>query len=464
MSFEWTSYGANLEVTGSCHMIETKGGRILIDCGLFQGRGGMERNQPPFPFDPAGIDVVVVTHAHLDHIGRLPLLVKEGFRGTILSTRATYELARLSLFDSASVMLSDVRRKNRRLAEQGREERVEPLYDEDDIFEALDCWDSHLKFGESRELLRGVKMTAQNAGHILGSASLLLEIKGDSGKTRIAHSGDLGNYQKPLVPDPDRGPRADLAVVEATYGDRDHRSFEESVAEMEEVIKATVERGGNVIIPTFALERSQELLYVLHRAWKEGRIPEWVQIFLDSPMAINATGIYQRHRELFNEEALEAFGNSEDPFSFRALTYTRSGQESRGINSIRSGAVILAGSGMVTGGRVLDHLRHNLGNPACSVVFMGFQAEGTKGRQLVEGAESIWIHGREIFRRAEIHTIGGFSAHAGHSELVKWVEETGAKEAILVHGEVEAMEGLEEALKAKGVRRRGAGEPPEAGA
>ncbi len=451
MSFSWKSFGAAREVTGSCHLIEYGDSRVLIDCGVFQGKGSSRRNEPPFPFDPESIDFVVVTHAHLDHIGRLPLLVREGFKGQILSTRATYELARLSLADSVSIMAHDARRENRRRREQGETEMVEPLFDEEDMFETIDRWDANLQYGQTRSLARGIELTPQDAGHILGSASLLFDLSGHGESTRIAVSGDIGDDGRPLACDPAPGPKADLAVIESTYGDRDHRSQKESIAELEAVIRDTFERDGNVIIPTFALERSQELLYTLHDAWSAGRIPEKVRIFLDSPMAINATGIYRRHLHLLNDEARSKFGGSYDPFAFRALEYTRSTRESMVINAIDSGAVILAGSGMVTGGRVLDHLRHNLGRPECSVVFVGYQAEGTTGRQIVDGEERVRIHGRPINVGAQIHTIGGFSAHAGQAKLVEWVEQTGADEAYLVHGEERAMEPLAEKLEEKGI-------------
>lgn len=452
MTFSWTSFGAAREVPGSCHLIEYGDRRLLIDCGVFQGPNSRRRNEPPFPFDPASIDVVIVTHAHLDHIGRLPLLVKEGFDGRIVSSRATYELARLSLADSVSVMASDIRRENRRRRRRGESDFVEPLYDEHDVFETVDRWDANLQYEQPRQLTPGIELTSFEAGHILGACSLLLDFSGDAGSMRIAVSGDIGDDDRLLVCDPDQAPAADLAVIESTYGDRDHRSQPDSIDELEMIIRDTFERGGNVIIPTFALERAQELLYLLHQAWTGDRIPSSSRIFLDSPMAINATGIYRRHLHLLNDTARAEFDDDCDPFAFDALTYTRSTQESARINAIQSGAVILAGSGMVTGGRVLDHLRHNLARPESSVVFVGYQAEGTTGRRIVDGADTVRIHGRPIQPRASIHTIGGFSAHAGQSKLVEWVDQTGADEAFLVHGEQRSMEPLADKLKAHGVR------------
>lgn len=449
------SFGANGEVTGSCHLLTFGGSyRVLVDCGLFQGPRSRAKNEPPFPFDPGSIDVLIVTHAHLDHIGRIPLLVKEGFRGQILSNRATFELSRLSLLDSVAVMASDARRAEARRQRNGardEEAPIRPLFNEDELFQALDRWDSHLSYGRPRRLTNGLELTLSDAGHILGSASLLFESTlGEA--TRVAISGDLGNQGKPLVHDPAHAPKADLALVEATYGDRDHRSFQESVAEMEEVIRTAFQRGGNVVIPTFALERAQELLFILFEAIQEKRIPGKTRIFLDSPLAINATGIYRRHLGLFHPEAKAYFtGRGKDPFGFKNLTYTRSTQESMAINAIDSHAVILAGSGMVTGGRIIDHLRHQLPRKECSVVFMGYQAEGTTGRGIVDGAKVVRLHGREVEARAHIHTIGGFSAHGGQSSLLRWALQTEAREIYLVHGEERGLKPLAKLLEAEGV-------------
>ncbi len=283
VGFTWKSFGAHREVTGSCHLIEYGGKRILIDCGIFQGKNSRGRNEPPFPFDPASIDAVVVTHGHLDHIGRLPLLVREGFEGRLLSSRATFELARLSLADSLAIMANDTRRENRRRRRSGESEMVEPLYNEEDIFETIQRWDSHLEYGQTQTLFEGIDITSQDAGHILGSSSLLFDLSGDGDNLCLAISGDLGGHERLLARGPAPGPKADIAVVESTYGDRDHRSQSDSIDELVTVICETFERDGNVVIPTFALERAQELLYLLHQAWSEEEIPEKTRIFLDSP-------------------------------------------------------------------------------------------------------------------------------------------------------------------------------------
>jgi metallo-beta-lactamase family protein len=446
-----TSYGAAEGVTGSCHLLEVGKRRVLLDCGIFQGSGAHERNEPPFPFDPSSIDEVVVSHAHLDHIGRLPLLWKEGFRGNIISTPATYELARMSLLDSAGVMAANTRRRNRH---RDKRDRREPIYDEQDVLDLLDRWNRRFDYGETVELCRGITVTPGDAGHILGSVFLHFQLEEDSRELRFTFSGDLGNVNKPIIEDPSACPESDVVMVESTYGDRDHRDFDASVVELEQAIRETFERGGNVVIPTFALERAQELLYVLYEAWKAGRIPHGSQVFLDSPMAINATRIFERHTDLFDAEALDLHGGADDPFDFEALEYTRDTRDSMAINDIKSHAIILAGSGMVTGGRVGHHLKHNLPRPESSVVFIGFQAAGTPGRQMVDGADSVRIMGLPVRVKSRVYTINGFSAHAGQRELTEWVRGSNASTVLLVHGEAETKAAFKAHLEAEGVGDR----------
>ena len=428
-----TSYGAAEGVTGSCHLLEVGATRMLVDCGIFQGRGAHEKNEPPFPFDPSKIDHVVISHAHLDHIGRLPLLFKEGFRGKVWSTRATFELARLSLLDSAKVIGYDVRRRNRKLADG--EEKIEPIYDEEDVLDLIDLWTGSFDYEKQTAIAEGIAVTPHDAGHILGSTFLQFELREGPELVRFTYSGDLGNLNKPLMHDPSPGVPSDILMLESTYGNRDHRPFADSVYELETAIRETMKRGGNVVIPTFALERAQELLYVLYEAWRAARIPEKVRIFLDSPMAISATRIFERHTDLFDAEALHLHAKGGDPFDFPALEYTRETRDSMRINQIRSGAIILAGSGMVTGGRVTHHLRHNLLREESSVVFIGYQAAGTTGRHIVDGADFVTLHGQSIPIEAHRYTINGFSGHAGQREMTEWAKQTSAKQVLLVHGD-----------------------------
>lgn len=432
-----TSYGAAEGVTGSCHLLEVGDARLLLDCGIFQGgKGAREKNEPPFPFDPSSIDHVVISHAHLDHIGRLPVLFKEGFRGTIWSTRATLELARLSLLDSANVLAYDARRRNKK--RKNGEPEVVPIYDEEDVLDLIELWTRTFDYEQHVKITDGVSVTAHDAGHILGSAFLQFELREGPELVRFTFSGDLGNLNKPIIRDPQPGVPSDIVMMESTYGDRDHRPFSESVFEVEEAIRETLKRGGNVVIPTFALERAQELLYVLFEAWTAARIPEDIQIFLDSPMAISATHIFQKHQDLFDADAINLRARGGDPFKFGVLDYTRDTKDSIAINQVNKGAIILAGSGMVTGGRVIHHLRHNLLRAESSVVFIGFQAEGTPGRQIVNGSEFVTLHGQAIPIEAQVYTVNGFSGHAGQRELTTWATESKPKSILLVHGEAES--------------------------
>ena len=442
-----TSYGAAEGVTGSCHLIDVGDRRVMLDCGLFQGAGSHEDNEPPLPFDPSSVDVLLVSHAHLDHIGRIPLLEREGFRGQIISTRPTLDLARLSLMDSARIMDADVRRYNRK---RDRDEPArEPLFDEDDVFNALDRWRVTVPYRTPFEVCPGVRATFFDAGHILGSAFILLELTEGDQVRRLIYSGDLGNLHKPIIHDPEPPPEADVLLLESTYGNREHRPFVDTVAELEEAIRDTLARGGNVLIPSFALERAQELLYVLYEAWIAGRIPHEVRIFLDSPMAVDATKIFTRYPGFFDEHAIKLAREGGNPFHFDALTYSRHSDDSRRINEVRSGAIIIAGSGMCTGGRILHHLARNLERPECGVIFCGYQSHGTLGRRIVDRAERVRIYGVDVAVRAQVHTINGFSGHAGRDTLTTWAKATHASTILLVHGEDDVRADFAQHLRAE---------------
>ena len=457
----YSCHGAAKQVTGSCHLLDCNGRRVLVDCGMFQGGREQERaNHEPFGFDPAGIDALLLTHAHLDHCGRIPKLVREGFRGRILATGATRDLARIVMLDAASLQEEDARHSRRR-GRRGDEPAAEPLYTLDDALHAMDFFADPVPYGEDVAVTDGIRARFLDAGHILGSASILLTLDDGTQQRSMVFSGDLGDPGRPILRSPAPAPAADYAVIETTYGNRLHRSLPDSVDELHRAVRETVARGGNVVIPTFALERAQEVLYYLHHGVRDGRIPSSISIFLDSPMAISATEIFRRHTECFDDAFRAELGQG-DPFALPHLHFTRDTGESMAINGIESGAVILAGSGMCTGGRVRHHLKHNLWREKSSIVFVGYAAEGTLARRIVDGAQTVKIFGEEIRVRAQVWTINGFSAHADQANLLAWLGTAPRRKVFLVHGEYESgMRAMAEKLDALGIANQmpGMGEP-----
>jgi metallo-beta-lactamase family protein len=435
-------HGAAHGVTGSCHLVECAGRRLLIDCGLYQGgREIEEENARPFGFDPAGIDFVLLTHAHLDHCGRLPLLVKQGFKGEIITTAPTRELARLVMIDAAHLQEEDARHRLRRAQRRGREdEAIAPLYTILEAINTQDAFGRTAAYGQPLEVAPGVRATYLDAGHILGSASILLELEENGQRRRVLFSGDLGNAGRPLLRDPTPPPPVDVVVLETTYGDRLHKPLAPSVAELYDAVTETFERGGNVIVPTFALERAQELLYYLREGVEQRKLPATLQVFLDSPMAISATAIFRRYPAFFDARAARLFEGGRDPFDLPGLHYSREAADSMAINRMVGGAVIMAGSGMCNGGRVRHHLKQCLARRNCSVIFVGFASRGTLARRIIDGAKSVRIFDEEVAVRARIYTINGFSAHADQAELLAWHAHTRAGRTFLVHGDEEAMQ------------------------
>ncbi len=444
----YSCHGAAKQVTGSCHLVICNDRRVLIDCGLFQGSRKTEQaNAEPFDFDPASIDALLLTHAHLDHCGRIPLLVRRGFRGRIHATAATRELARVVMLDSASLQEEGARRA---AARQHNDEVDAPLYTINDALHALDFFAADVTYGDTLAVSDGIHARFLDAGHILGSASILLDVDDGKIQRRMLFSGDLGNSGRPIVRDPMPAPEADYVIMESTYGDRPHRSGPDSVEELYQAIRETNERRGNVVIPTFALERTQEILYYLHQGLRNGKLPQHLRVFLDSPMAISATEIFRRHPECFDLGFIEELEHG-DPFGMPGLHFTRESSESMAINSIESGAVILAGSGMCNGGRVRHHLKHNLGRERSSIVFVGYAAEGTLARRIVDGAASVRIFNDDIPVRAQVWTINGFSAHADQPALLDWLGDAPRKKVFLVHGEYDrGMLKLQEMLESRG--------------
>jgi len=447
-------HGADRDVTGSCHLLECAGKRLLIDCGLFQGSHELaQENAEDFGFDPASIDFVLLTHAHLDHCGRLPLLVKRGFRGEIIATSATRELTRIVLLDSAHLQEEEARRnalhRARRYRSGHGDANGEALYTVLDAMSVFDSFGRTAAYETALQLAPGLTATYYDAGHILGSASIRIEAQSNGDTRSIVFSGDLGNSGRPLLRDPIAPPHAEVVVMETTYGDRLHRNLQASVQELYAAINDTFRRGGNVIIPTFALERAQELLFFLREGIEQNVLPGSMQVFLDSPMAISATEVFARHPECFDEHSSELFRQHHDPFALPGLHLTRETNDSMSLNRISGGAVIMAGSGMCTGGRVRHHLKHNLWRANCSVIFVGYAAGGTLARRIIDGAKVVGLFGEDIPVRAKIHTINGFSAHADRDELLAWHRQIAPEQTILVHGDFDAMQSFAKRLPGK---------------
>ena len=446
-------HGAAKNVTGSCHLLTCAGLKILVDCGMFQGsHHADEENAGNFGFDASDIDVLLLTHAHLDHCGRIPLLVKRGFKGEIITTAATRDLAKLIMMDSAHIQEEDARQASRRQRRQGGAV-IDPNYDVSDALTALDFFGRNVAYGESLALNDQVTVRFIDAGHILGSASVIVDVNENGSPRRIVFSGDLGNRGHAVLSDPTPPPKADYVVMETTYGDRLHKRLDESVAELVDAIRRTLARGGNVVIPAFALERSQEILFHLKKAIENKELPDSLTVFLDSPMAVSATEIFRRHAEGFREDLRADMRSGKSPFLLPGLHFTRQTKDSMGINMIRSGAVIMAGSGMCTGGRIKHHLKHNIWRKECSVIFVGFAAEGTLARKIIDGAKEIRLYGETVQVNAQIYTINGFSAHADRQELLDWLEHAGTpRQVFLVHGDYEkSMSVMEKDLKKRGV-------------
>ncbi|KSJ74774.1 MBL fold metallo-hydrolase [Pseudomonas aeruginosa] len=445
-----TFLGAAQEVTGSCYLLETLDGvKVLLECGMRQGRREADNgNRAPFPFDPASIDAVVISHAHLDHSGLLPRLAAEGFKGPIFATEATCELLELMLLDSAHIQEKDAEWENRWRNRIGKPS-IKPLYTQADTERALKLR-RPISLGSTVAVARGVRVTFHNAGHILGSSIVEVQFHDQVQPRRLVFSGDLGNTCSPLMRAPSPLSRADVVMLESTYGDRDHRDSNDTLEELAAILDQAHRDGGNVLIPSFAVGRTQDLLYYLGRFYQEGRLPQQA-VFLDSPMAARANGIYLRHSNEFDDldrEYIRGTGTTRLEEWLPVLRVTRSADESMAINRIKSGAVIIAGSGMCTGGRIVHHFKHNLWRPECHVVFPGFQARGTLGRNIVDGASAVRVFHQRIAVKAQIHTLGGFSAHAGQSQLLDWVGHFAHRPALyLIHGEREKMEALQGAIR-----------------
>jgi len=432
--------GAAQNVTGSRHLLEANGTKVLVDCGLYQERQFRERNWEPFTCPPESLDAVLLTHAHLDHCGLLPKLVKEGFKGRIYCTGATAEIAQIILLDSAHLQEEDAEFKRKRHKREGRKgpRPVEPLYTTADA-EACFPQFSGVKYKQPVEIGAGVEATFCDAGHVLGSSIIRIKVSLNGQDRTVIFSGDIGRPDRPIVQDPSIVEQADYVLIESTYGDRVHQGPEDTKKLIAEVINSTIKAGGNIVVPSFALERSQELLYYINELRLENAIPE-LPVFLDSPMASRITKVFKKHSELYDEEMNEFVRRNKSPFEFPGLKMAGTSDESKAINHIRKSVMIIAGSGMCTGGRIKHHLVNNITKSENTIMFVGYQAVGTLGRRIVDGEEEVRILGQQYPVNARIARINGFSAHADKEELFEWLSELKKppRKLFVVHGESES--------------------------
>jgi metallo-beta-lactamase family protein len=450
MESRLTFLGAAENVTGSRHLLETDGARILVDCGLYQERNLLGRNWDPLPGGADTLDAILLTHAHLDHCGLLPKLVKDGFRGRVYCTQATAEIAQIVLLDSANLQEEDAAFKRKRHKKEGRSGPFpeEPLYTAEDAKACFELF-SPVAFQEPVLLKGCVELTFHNAGHILGSSIIRLRSMCD-GKRIILFTGDLGRNHKPILKDPVVCKEADYVLIESTYGDRVHDQLEDIKEVLCEAINSTIEAGGNIVIPSFSIERSQELLYYLSELFREKRIPHLMTI-LDSPMAIQVTNVFKRHPELYDEKMTELMRRHESPFTFSGLKMTPTTRESKTINTIKGTVIIIAGSGMCTGGRIKHHLAANLTRPESTILFVGYQAMGTLGREIIDGNKEVRIFGQKFPVKARVVQAHGFSAHADRQELYAWLTHLQRPPLgiFVVHGEKESAHNFADFLREK---------------
>lgn len=443
--------GAARAVTGSCFIIETQKARFAVDCGMHQGNAEIEkRNWDADIYEPERIDFILITHAHIDHSGLLPRMVKYGFRGPVYATEPTGELVKILLLDSAHIQEVETNWKMKRMQRYGKPASILPLYSTRDA-EAVGPLIKTKTYNEIFSPGNGIKANFQDAGHILGAAMLELFIEENGQSTKLVFSGDIGRRHQLLMKDPATPSEADFLFMESTYGDRNHKGEEDSLNEMAEAIQYSYSRGEKVIIPAFAVERTQEMLYSLYLLSRDGRLPKDMPVFLDSPLAIKATEIFRRYRSYLDGETQSLLKNGEDPLDLPQLQFSSTTAESMQINDMKGSAIIISASGMANAGRIKHHLRHNLWRPGASIVFVGFQAEGTPGRNIVDGAKKIRIFNEDIAIKAKIWTINGFSAHAGQNQLLDWLGNFQNKKmpVFLVHGEFAAQDQLASLIRQK---------------
>lgn len=448
--------GAVRGVTGSSHLIQARGKNIMLDCGMYQGRDE-DLNTEEFVVNPSEIDCLILSHSHIDHSGRIPLLVKQGFKGEIYCSKPTYDLCEIMLIDSAHIQETEAQWKNTKAKRSGRK-LVEPLYTQQDALDSLQYFKPVL-YGQVINIDENITVRFNDAGHILGSSIIEIWIRDESETMKLVYSGDLGMQQKPLLKDPTEIQSADYVIMEATYGDRVHENIEQRTEELINIILKTTKRGGSVIIPSFAVGRTQELIYELNKYYdshldklktKENELKK-IPVYIDSPLAIKATEVFKRNANAFDDEAKSYIMKGDNPLDFENLHFTQSAEESKKLNFSTEPKIIISASGMCEAGRIRHHLKHNLWKKEASVVFVGYQAEGTLGRRLLDGEKKVKLFGEEIMVNAEIYNVEGFSGHADKIALLNWIEAFGEKpgKIFIVHGEKDSKEAFAKEVKNK---------------
>ena len=441
--------GGAKSVTGSCYLIKDDDLRIMVDCGMFQGKRELrDRNSMTLRKNPEDIDLLLLTHAHIDHSGLIPKIVKNGFKGSIYCTKATADLCSIMLPDSAHIQEMDSKWINKKNKKLGRAE-VEPLYSIEDAEKAIDCF-KPVEYGEVVQIHPRVKVRFRDAGHILGSSIIEVWIYTEKKELKIVFSGDLGPKDQAIIRNPEIIDEADILFIESTYGNRLHKSREDTYTEFKEIILNSFNQKGNIIIPAFAIERTQEIIYTLARLIQNKEIPA-IPVYIDSPLAISATEIFRKNRSCFDDKTWKILESGKSPLDFKSLQFTRKTEESKWLNEKARGSIIISASGMCTAGRIKHHLQHNLYKMNSSVIFVGYQAEGTLGRRLIEGAKQVKLYGKDVAVKATIHTLGGFSAHADMNGILDWISniKNPNLKVFVVHGEEESSIGLSEKISSE---------------